>query len=80
MCELKGALSKLKNGKAEGSSNILPDMVKATCEEESFRDLLLDFVHTVWEERQSSSPSPRKGTSVYVITGEVLPCWKWSGR
>ena len=53
MYELKRALSKLKNGKAGGSFNILPDMVKAACEEESFRDLLLDLVHTVWEERHA---------------------------
>ena len=54
MGELTGASNKLKNGKAGGNSNILPDVVKAACEEESFQDPLLDLVHTVREERTSA--------------------------
>ena len=45
--ELATALHKLKNGKAGGSSNILPEMVKAAGEEVTFQTLLLDLVHTV---------------------------------
>ena len=79
MCELRGALSKLKNGKAGGSSNILPDMVKAACEEESFRDLLLDLVHTVWEERQV----PREWADATLIPipkkGDLSVCDIWQG-
>ena len=79
MCELRGALSKLKNGKAGGSSDILPDMVKATCEE-SFRDLLLDLVHTVWEERQV----PKEWADATLIPipkkGDLGVCDIWRGR
>ena len=52
MEELTTALHKLKNGKAAGSTNILPEMVRAAYEEVSFQTLLLDLVHTVWEERK----------------------------
>ena len=69
MEELTTALHKLKNGKAAGSSNILPEMVKAAYEEASFQTLLLDLVHTVWEERKvpckwadaTIIPIPKKG-------------------
>ena len=40
--ELTTALGKLKTGKAGGSSNILPEMVKAACDDSEFRCLLLD--------------------------------------
>ena len=43
---LKRALGKLKSDKAEGSSGILPEMVKVTCEEEEFPEFLLALVHT----------------------------------
>ena len=79
MYELRRALSKLKNGKAGGSSNILPDMVKAACEEESFRDLLLDLVHTVWEERKV----PREWVYATIISipkkGDLSICDNWRG-
>ncbi len=48
--ELAATLAKLKNGKAGGSSRILPEMVKAGCCTEEFLTLLLDLVHTAWEE------------------------------
>ena len=68
--ELEKALSKLKSGKAGGSSGILPEMVKIACEEEEFMELLLALVHTVWNERQVPQewadatiiPIPTKGT------------------
>lgn len=67
--ELANAVNRLKNDKAGDSSNILPEMVKADCEEMSFITLLLDLVHTVWEERKVPQewatatiiPIPRKG-------------------
>ena len=52
MRELKKALGKLKTGKASGDSGILPEMVKAACEEYEFIELVLLLVHSVWEERQ----------------------------
>ena len=41
--ELTKALGKLKNGKAGGSSNILPKMVKVACDDVGFRECLLDL-------------------------------------
>ena len=49
--ELKEAISKIKNGKAGGSSGILPEMVKVACQDPDFLDLLLDLVHTAWREK-----------------------------
>ena len=77
MYELRRALSKLKNGKAGGSSNVLRHMVKAACEEESFQDLLLDLVQTVWEERQV----PREWANATIIPipkkGNLTVCDNW---
>lgn len=42
--ELEEAIGKLKNGKAGGSSGILPEMVKAASCEDEFLDVLLDLV------------------------------------
>ena len=77
--ELKKALSKLKNGKASGSSGILPEMVKVAAEEEEFLEFFLLLVHQVWEERRVSQewvdvtliPIPKKGN-----LGE---CNNWRG-
>ena len=62
-------MGKLRNGKAAGSSNILPEMIKTACGNEKFRELLLDLIHTVWEESRVSRewadailvPIPKKG-------------------
>ena len=51
MEELVAAIAKLQGGKAGGSSRILPEMVKAGCCKEEFLDIVLDLVHTVWEEQ-----------------------------
>ena len=79
MEELTNALNKLKNGKAGGSSNILPEMVKAACEEESFQTLLLDLVHTVWEERKV----PQEWADAIIIPipkkGNLNLCDNWRG-
>ena len=48
---MKEAISKIKNGKAGGSSGILPEMVKVACQDPDFLDLLLDLVHTAWREK-----------------------------
>ena len=63
-------MGKLRNGKEGGSSNILPEMTKTVYGNKEIRALLLDFIHTVWEERQvirkwagaSFSPAPRRAT------------------
>ena len=45
--EVEKALSKLKNGKAAGNSNILPDMLNAGRMNEDFVGMLIDIVRTV---------------------------------
>ena len=77
--ELKNALGKMKNGKAGGSSGILPEMVKVACEDEEFLELLLALVHAVWEERRvlqewadaTLIPIPKKGN--------LSDCNNWRG-
>ena len=77
--ELERALGKLKNGKAGGRSNILPEMLKAACEEEDFLDLLLVLVHTAWEK----SGVPREWEDATLIPipkkGNLSDCNNWRG-
>ena len=47
MDELLYAVSKLKSGKAGGSSGVLPEMLKASCCDAEFRLHLLDLLHSV---------------------------------
>ena len=48
--EVKRVLGKLKNGKAAGFSNILPEMLKAGARSEDFMGMLTDLMSAVWEE------------------------------
>ena len=79
MTELASAVKKLKNGKAGGSSGILPEMVKAGCCREEFRSFLLDLVHAVWEQRQV----PRDWSDAILIPipkrGDLSQCDNWRG-
>ena len=71
-------LGKLKSGKAGGEYGILPEMLKAACEEE-FMDLLLELLGDVWRERRVPSdwcdvvlvPIPKKG--------DLSKCDNWRG-
>ena len=47
--ELIDAINALKNGKAEGASGILPELVKVACYEDDFLELLLDPVQAAWK-------------------------------
>ena len=49
---MKRALGKLKNGKAPGSSCILPDMVRVGKDNEYFVGVLQDMLTSAWEERE----------------------------
>ena len=49
--EVKSALGKLKNGKAAGYSNILPEMLKAGARSEDFVSMLTELMCAVWEDR-----------------------------
>ena len=79
MEELKAALAKLKNGKAGGSSRILPEMVKAGGCRMDFLTFLLDLVHTVWEEQRV----PRDWSDAILIPipkkGDLSRCDNWRG-
>ena len=74
--ELITALVKLKNGKAGGNSQILPEMVKVGCGGET---ALLDLVHTVWEEGKV----PRDWSNAVLIPipkkGNLSYCDNWRG-
>ena len=50
--EVAKARGKLKNGKAPGSSIILPEMLKAGGRVEEFTGMIADLVHRIWEERR----------------------------
>ena len=76
------ALGQLKNGKAPGSFDVLPEMLKVEKNNPDFVTMLNDLFHEVWKNEQvpqewgtlSSSPYPRKAIYAAVITGEGLPC------
>ena len=84
---MEKALSKLKNGKAAGNSNILPEMFKVGRRNEDFVGMLTDLVSTVgvgrgwvWGENVSRrngwmpllSPFPRKETYTAGCDN-----WRW---
>ena len=77
--ELITALVKLKNGKAGGNSQILPEMVKVGCGSETVLASLLDLVHTVWEEGKV----PRDWSNAVLIPipkkGNLSYCDNWRG-
>lgn len=77
--ELKTAVENLQNGKASGKSGILPEMVKASCCNDSFLNVMLDLVHKVWQEKEVPKdwvdavlvPIPKKGN--------LAICDNWRG-
>ena len=72
-------MGKLRNGKAAGSSNIMPGMIKTACGNEEFMELLLDLVHAVWEE----SWVPREWADAILVPipkkGNLRNCNNWRG-
>ena len=79
MEELIKAVDKLKNGKAGGSSGVLPEMLKAACCDCEFLDLLLSFVHQAWKERKV----PKEWTDTVLVPipkkGDMANCDNWRG-
>ena len=49
--EVTQALGKLKNGKAPGSSNVLPEMLKVAMKDREFGQMVLDLVKAVWKDK-----------------------------
>ena len=77
--ELVNAAGKLQRGKAAGRSGILPEMVKACCGDAEFLNLLLDLVHTAWQEQKV----PKEWTDAVLIPipkkGDLSNCNNWRG-
>ena len=77
--ELEEAIGKLKNGKAGGKSNILPEMIRAACCEEEFLEMLLELVHQVWKE----GSVPKDWVDAVLIPipkkGDLTRCDNWRG-
>ena len=70
-------LSQVKNGKAAGSSGVLPEMLKVGQESCEFICMLLTLVRTVWRERcvpqdWQDALFLKKAIFIAVITGKVL--------
>ena len=67
--EVTRALGKLKNGKAPGSSNILPEMLKVVIKDGALGQMVLDLVKAVWKDKRVPQewidailiPIPKKG-------------------
>ena len=80
------ALDKLKNGKAAGSSGILPEMLKVGRKHSEFVDMLTELVSEVWSEQRVPQewvdailvPISKKGNLyTFVTIGGGLHCWMW---
>ena len=69
----------MKSRKEGGISGILPEMVKAACEDEEFMELFLALVHTAWNERQV--PQEWAGATIIPILkkGNLSNCNNWRG-
>ena len=67
--EVTRVLGKLKNGKAPGSSNILPEMLKVVIKDGALGQMVLDLVKAVWKDKHVPQewidailiPIPKKG-------------------
>ena len=79
MEELMQAIGKVKNGKAAGSSGILPEMIKEACSDATFLELLLDLVQTAWNE----SRVPQDWSDALLVPipkkGNLKNCDNWRG-
>ena len=73
--EMMDAVTKMKNGKTGGSSEILPEMVKVACQDPDFENVLLKLIHTTWTERSVPKdcadavivPIPKKGDLSHAV-------------
>ena len=77
--DIEKALGKLKNGKAAGKSNFLPEMLKVGKRKEDFVGMLTDLVSTVWKERRV----PQEWADAILIPipkkGNLQSCDNWRG-
>ena len=77
MDELTDAIGKLKNGKAGGASGILPEMVKTSCCDSDFLELLSNLVQTTWEKGEM----PKNWSDALLVQipkkGDLSKCDNW---
>ena len=77
--EVAKVLGKLKNGKAPGSSNILPEMLQAGGRVDEFTAIISDRVHRIWKERRV----PKEWVYAILICiskkGNLRSCNNWNG-
>lgn len=77
--EVRQALTKLKNGKAAGSSGILPEMLKAGKRNDDFVQMISDLVGAVWEEHSV----PQEWVDAILVPipkkGNLQCCDNWRG-
>ena len=75
---MRKGLSKLKNGKAAGSSGILPEMLKVGRKYSEFVEMLKELLGEVWLERRVPQewvdailvPIPKKSNLLLATIGE----------
>ena len=72
-------LGKLKNWKAAGCSNILPEMLKAGALNEDILSMLTELMSAVWEDK--CVPHEWEGTILISIPnkGNLHCCDNWRG-
>ena len=77
--EVTKALGKLKNGKAAGTSGILPEMLKAGRENGDFVGMIIELVKTAWEEKRV----PQEWVDAILVPipkkGNLHRCDNWRG-
>ena len=84
--EVQTAINHLSNGKAAGSSGILPEMVKVNCN--LFYQCLFTLIRTVWDAGVVPQdwvdaeivPIPKKVIYLTVTIGGALLFWMWWAR
>ena len=77
--DIEKALGKLKNGKAAGKSNILPEMLEVGERKEDFLSMLTDLVSTVWKERRVTQEWPDAILIPIPKKGNLQSCNNWRG-
>ena len=82
--EVAKALGMLKNGKAPGSSDILPEMLKVGRRNEDIMRLIVNLIEAVWKEKRVPQewvyailiPFQRRVTCTSVTTGVGFHFWR----
>ena len=70
--EIWEAVGKLKNGKAGEESGIVPEMLKAFCDEKEILEMLLSLIHQVWEECRVPSDWCNAVLILYLFLRRVI--------